>query len=109
MTARLRVVVGEDQALVREGIVRVLERAGVDVVGVAVDAPDLGTPPTLVSAALAVGYRTDGHDGDVRAILIAGRTRSPAAGWAERTGGGADHRSANRPRPAGATARASWV
>jgi DNA-binding NarL/FixJ family response regulator len=41
MSGHLRVVVGEDQTLVREGIVRVLERAGVDVVGVAVDAPDL--------------------------------------------------------------------
>ncbi len=37
----VRVVVGEDEPLVREGIVRVLERAGFDVVGVAGDAPDL--------------------------------------------------------------------
>ena len=37
----VRVVVGEDQPLVREGIVRVLERAGFEVVGVAGDAPDL--------------------------------------------------------------------
>jgi DNA-binding NarL/FixJ family response regulator len=37
----VRVVVGEDQLLVREGIVRVLEQAGFDVVGVAGDAPDL--------------------------------------------------------------------
>jgi DNA-binding NarL/FixJ family response regulator len=36
-----RVVVGEDQPLVREGIVRVLEDAGHDVVGVAADGPDL--------------------------------------------------------------------
>jgi DNA-binding NarL/FixJ family response regulator len=35
------VVVGEDQPLVREGIVRVLEEAGFDVVGVAGDAEDL--------------------------------------------------------------------
>src|SRR3954453_23466172 len=35
------VVVGEDQPLVREGIVRVLEAAGFEVVGVAGDAPDL--------------------------------------------------------------------
>jgi DNA-binding NarL/FixJ family response regulator len=35
----IRVVVGEDQPLVREGIVRVLERAGCAVVGVAADAP----------------------------------------------------------------------
>jgi DNA-binding NarL/FixJ family response regulator len=37
----VRVVVGEDQPLVREGIVRVLEGAGFEVVGVAGDAPDL--------------------------------------------------------------------
>jgi DNA-binding NarL/FixJ family response regulator len=37
----IRVVVGEDQLLVREGIVRVLEDSGFEVVGVAGDAPDL--------------------------------------------------------------------
>jgi DNA-binding NarL/FixJ family response regulator len=37
----VRVVVGEDEPLIREGIVRVLEGAGFDVVGVAADAPDL--------------------------------------------------------------------
>jgi DNA-binding NarL/FixJ family response regulator len=37
----VRVVVGEDQLLVREGIVRVLEESGFEVVGVAADAPDL--------------------------------------------------------------------
>jgi DNA-binding NarL/FixJ family response regulator len=35
------VLVGEDQPLVREGIVRVLEAAGFEVVGVAGDAPEL--------------------------------------------------------------------
>jgi DNA-binding NarL/FixJ family response regulator len=39
--APIRVVVGEDEPLVREGIVRVLEEAGLDVVGVAGDAEDL--------------------------------------------------------------------
>jgi DNA-binding NarL/FixJ family response regulator len=37
----LRIVVGEDQVLVREGVVRVLERAGFEVVGTAGDAVDL--------------------------------------------------------------------
>lgn len=41
MAAPLRIVVAEDQALVREGIVRILESAGLDVVGVAVDAKEL--------------------------------------------------------------------
>ena len=39
--APIRVLVGEDQPLVREGIVRVLEEAGLEVVGVAGDAEDL--------------------------------------------------------------------
>jgi DNA-binding NarL/FixJ family response regulator len=39
--APIRVVVGEDQPLVREGVVHVLEDAGFDVVGVAGDADDL--------------------------------------------------------------------
>jgi DNA-binding NarL/FixJ family response regulator len=37
----VRVVVGEDEPLVREGIVRVLERADFEVVAMAGDAPDL--------------------------------------------------------------------
>jgi DNA-binding NarL/FixJ family response regulator len=37
----VRIVVGEDQALVREGVVRMLERAGFDVVATAGDAVDL--------------------------------------------------------------------
>jgi DNA-binding NarL/FixJ family response regulator len=37
----IRVVVGEDETLVREGIVRILERAGLEVVGVAADGEDL--------------------------------------------------------------------
>jgi DNA-binding NarL/FixJ family response regulator len=40
-TAPIRVVVGEDEPLVREGIVRVLEEAGCEVLGVAGDAEDL--------------------------------------------------------------------
>jgi DNA-binding NarL/FixJ family response regulator len=39
--ASIRIVVGEDQPIVREGIVRVLEGAGFEVVGVAADAEDL--------------------------------------------------------------------
>jgi DNA-binding NarL/FixJ family response regulator len=38
---QIRVLVGEDQALVREGILRVLEEGGFDVVGTAGDATDL--------------------------------------------------------------------
>src|SRR5260370_25244570 len=39
--ARIRVLVGEDQPIVREGIVRVLEDSGLEVVGAAADARDL--------------------------------------------------------------------
>jgi DNA-binding NarL/FixJ family response regulator len=37
----IRIVVGEDEPIVREGVVRVLEEAGFEVVGVAADAEDL--------------------------------------------------------------------
>ena len=51
----LRVVVGEDQLFVREGVVRVLEESGCEVVGVAGDAEDLvrkarGHKPDVVIA-----------------------------------------------------------
>jgi len=39
--ARVRVLVGEDQPIVREGIVRVLQDSGLEVVGTAADARDL--------------------------------------------------------------------
>jgi DNA-binding NarL/FixJ family response regulator len=39
--AAIRIVVGEDEPIVREGIIRVLEEAGFDVVGIAGDAEDL--------------------------------------------------------------------
>ena len=41
MTQPVRVVVGEDDVLMREGIVRLLTEAGFDVVAQAGDAPDL--------------------------------------------------------------------
>ena len=37
----MRIVIGEDQVLLREGIVRLLEDAGFEVVAQAGDAPDL--------------------------------------------------------------------
>jgi DNA-binding NarL/FixJ family response regulator len=48
---RLRVIVGEDQSFVREGIVRVLEDGDFEVVGTAADAQDL--------IQLAAAYRPD--------------------------------------------------
>ena len=39
--ARIRVLIGEDQPIMREGIVRVLDKGGFEVVGTAADARDL--------------------------------------------------------------------
>jgi DNA-binding NarL/FixJ family response regulator len=61
----VRVVVGEDEPLIREGIVRVLETAGFEVVGVAEDAPDLlrktnaHTPDVVVTDIQMPPDRTD--------------------------------------------------
>jgi DNA-binding NarL/FixJ family response regulator len=72
MEAPVRVVVGEDEAIVREGVVRILERAGLDVVGVAADAT------RLVEIALAqrpdvvltdIQMPPDGRDDGLRAAL----------------------------------------
>jgi DNA-binding NarL/FixJ family response regulator len=78
----LRVVVGEDQPLVREGIVRVLEEGGFEVVGVAGDGPDLvrkasaHEPDVVVTDIQMPPDRTD--DGLRAALEI--RARSPKTG-----------------------------
>jgi DNA-binding NarL/FixJ family response regulator len=74
----VRVVVGEDQLLVREGIVRVLEQAGFEVVGVAADAQDLlrktnaHKPDVVITDIQMPPDRTD--DG-LRAAIEIRRTR----------------------------------
>ena len=74
MDRRLRIVVGEDHALVREGVVRMLERAGFDVVGTAGDALDMvqktrtHRPDVMVTDILMPPNRTD--DGLRAAIEI---------------------------------------
>jgi DNA-binding NarL/FixJ family response regulator len=74
----IRVVVGEDQSLVREGIVRVLEGAGFDVVGTAADAPDLlrkanaHKPDVVVTD---IQMPPDGTDDGLRAAIEIRRTR----------------------------------
>jgi|SRR5215211_3147627 len=78
----LRVVVGEDQPLVREGIVRVLEEGGFEVVGVAGDGPDLvrkasaHEPDVVVTDIQMPPDRTD--DGLRAALEI--RARRPKTG-----------------------------
>ncbi|MEU4667774.1 response regulator transcription factor [Amycolatopsis sp. NPDC023774] len=82
----MRVVVGEDQALVREGIVRVLERAGFAVVGVAADASevlrqvrahrpdvlitDIRMPPDLTDDGLRTALEIRSSDPDVGVIVL---------------------------------------
>jgi DNA-binding NarL/FixJ family response regulator len=74
----VRVVVGEDEPLVREGIVRVLEQSDFEVVGVAGDAPDLirktgaHKPDVVVTDIQMPPDRTD--DG-LRAAIEIRRTR----------------------------------
>jgi DNA-binding NarL/FixJ family response regulator len=68
----LRVLVGEDDPLVREGIVRVLEEAGFEVVGVAADADDLvrkagGHHPDIVITDIQMP--PDGTDDGLRAAV----------------------------------------
>jgi DNA-binding NarL/FixJ family response regulator len=75
----VRVVVGEDDALYREGLVRLLTEAGYEVVGQARDAPDLerkvaGHRPDLVVT--DVRMPPDGTDDGLRAA-IAIRRRFP--------------------------------
>jgi DNA-binding NarL/FixJ family response regulator len=74
----LRVVVGEDEPLVREGIVRVLERAEFEVVAVAEDAPDLlrktnGHKPDVVVTDIEMP--PDRTDDGLRAAIEIRRTR----------------------------------
>jgi len=74
----VRVVVGEDEPLVREGIVRVLEQAEFEVVGVAGDAPDLlrktgaHNPDVVVTD---IEMPPDKTDDGLRAAIEIRRTR----------------------------------
>jgi DNA-binding NarL/FixJ family response regulator len=68
----LRIVVGEDQLFVREGVVRVLEAAGFEVAGVAGDAEDLvrkahGHKPDVVVADIQMP--PGGEDDGLRAAI----------------------------------------
>jgi DNA-binding NarL/FixJ family response regulator len=76
------VVVGEDQTLVREGIVRMLEHAGFDVVGAAADAERLvGMAQALHPAVVLTDIQMppDHTDDGLRAALRLRRT-DPAVG-----------------------------
>ena len=78
----IRVLVGEDQPLVREGIVRVLEESGFEVVGVAGDADELirkagGHRPDVVVTDIQMPPNNQ-DDGLRAAIMI--RQRRPETG-----------------------------
>jgi DNA-binding NarL/FixJ family response regulator len=82
VTAAVRVVIGEDDVLMREGIARILEEAGIDVVAQAGDADDL--------LRKAVAHRPDvvvadvqmppGHGDDGLRAALEIRRRSPDTG-----------------------------
>jgi DNA-binding NarL/FixJ family response regulator len=78
----VRIVIGEDQALLREGIVRLLEDAGFEVVAEAADAPDLlrkvGAHKPDV-AIVDVQMPPDNEDDGLRAAIEI-RARQPAVG-----------------------------
>ena len=80
--AQIRVVVGEDQAFVREGIVRVLQDSGFDVVGTTDDADELvrmadAYRPDIVIADIQMP--PDRSDDGLRAALAI-RAARPGAG-----------------------------
>ena len=78
----MRIVIGEDQALLREGIVRLLSDAGFDVVAEAADAPDLlrkvGAHKPDV-AIVDVQMPPDNEDDGLRAAIEI-RARQPEVG-----------------------------
>ena len=77
----MRIVIGEDQALLRQGIVRLLADAGFEVVAEAADAPDLlrkvGAHKPDV-AIVDVQMPPDNTDDGLRAALRSAR-RSPTS------------------------------
>jgi DNA-binding NarL/FixJ family response regulator len=79
---QIRVLVGEDQPLVREGIVRVLEEGGFEVVGVAGDADELirkagGHRPDVVVTDIQMPPHN--HDDGLQAAITI-RARRPETG-----------------------------
>jgi DNA-binding NarL/FixJ family response regulator len=86
VTEPIRVVVGEDQPLMREGIVRVLNDSGFDVIGVAADAnelvrlaetlrpqvvvTDIQMPPTMTDDGLEAARRIRTSHPDVAVLVL---------------------------------------
>jgi DNA-binding NarL/FixJ family response regulator len=79
---QIRVVVGEDQSFVREGILRVLDEGGFDVVGIAADARELvrvaeQQRPDVIVADIQM---PPGHADDGLRAALAVRAARPATG-----------------------------
>jgi DNA-binding NarL/FixJ family response regulator len=76
--APIRVLIGEDQPIVREGIVRVLEASGFEVVGTAADARDLVSKAGVCHPDVVVTdiqMPPDGTDDGLRAAIEIRHTR----------------------------------
>ena len=89
MAEGLRVVIGEDDVLLREGIARLLEEAGVEVSAQAGDAEDMlrkalaHRPDVLVADVNMPPGR--GDDGLVAALELAGAVAPRSAFWCSRS------------------------
>ena len=79
---QLRVIVGEDQAFVREGIVHVLTDGGFDVVGTTSDAQDLVRMASVYGPDVVVAdiQMPPGHADDGLQAALAIRAAQPAVG-----------------------------
>src|ERR1700738_677878 len=82
MSPRLRVVIGEDDVLLREGIGRLLAEAGFDVVGQTGDAEDFLRKALAHRPDVAVVdiQMPPGHGADGLRAALALRARLPATG-----------------------------
>src|SRR5215467_7749419 len=79
---QIRVIVGEDQAFVREGIVHVLTDGGFDVVGTTSDAQDLVRMASMYGPDVVVAdiQMPPGHADDGLQAALAIRAAQPAVG-----------------------------
>lgn len=101
----MRVVIGEDQALMREGIVLLLERGGFEVVGAAADAEDLlrkarahkpdvvvtdvRMPPTQTDEGLRAALEIRASDPEIAIVVLSQHVQRQYASELLRSGDGA--------------------
>jgi DNA-binding NarL/FixJ family response regulator len=101
----MRVVIGEDQALMREGLVLLLERAGFEVVGVAAEAEDLvrkarahrpdvviadvRMPPTQTDEGLRAALEIRAAEPEIAIVVLSQHVQRRSAAELLRSGDGA--------------------